>query len=85
MNLPKRLRIARERAGLSARFVAEQAGCSEVTWRNIIHWEHGHGEPTISQLLALAKVYRRSLAWFLEEGEPPPDAKVLWCGKEGGA
>ena len=78
MNLPERLRIARERAGLSAWLVAEHAGCSGVTVWNIIRLEHGNCEPTISQLAALAKVYQRDFSWFLEEGEPPPDSPVIW-------
>ncbi len=57
------LRKARKDKGLDQDELAELVGVSEKT---ISRWENGHGEPTISQWRAIARV--TGAAWLLGGG-----------------
>ena len=86
MNLPERLRVARERAGLSKTEVScrlKSAG-AYMSRQTITRLERGEREPTASQLAVLARVYQRGVSWFVEDGEPKPDPQILHCNPMGG-
>ena len=74
MMIPEKLRYARERAGLTGAQVRERTGIGESS---LSEFENGKREPRLSQLQALASVYRRSLAFLLSE-QPIPRELVLW-------
>jgi len=74
VSIAERLRYARERTGLTLRQVAERTGIGESS---LSEFENGKREPRLSQLHALAQVYRRSLAFLLGEGSIPREV-VLW-------
>ena len=74
MKLSERLLYARQRAGLTGAHVKERTGIGESS---LSEFETGKREPSLSQLHALATAYRRSVAFFLEEGEIPREV-VLW-------
>lgn len=69
-NLARRLREARQEAGLSTRAVAEKMlrrlAVSHVT---IASYEKGTTVPPVDVLAALADIYRRTLNWFLDKRE----------------
>ena len=68
---PEILVWARESAGFDLNEVASSSGLSKV-WE----WESGETQPTINQLRALAKKYRRPLAVFYLQ-ERPTDFQVI--------
>jgi Zn-dependent peptidase ImmA (M78 family)/transcriptional regulator with XRE-family HTH domain len=72
--VPERMAYARKRAGLTQAQVGERTGIGESS---LSEFEHGKREPSLSQLQALASLYRRSVAFFLGEGQPAPEV-VLW-------
>jgi len=74
VGVPERLRSARQRAGLTGAQVRERVGIGESS---LSEFETGKREPSLSQLNALAAAYRRSVAYFLDEG-PIPQEVVLW-------
>lgn len=74
MPLGSRLKFARESMGLTLKQVEIDTG---LGFSSISAWENDGREPSLSQLAALSKVYRRSTSFFLEEGEPASDV-VLW-------
>ncbi|MBW7905439.1 MAG: ImmA/IrrE family metallo-endopeptidase [Phycisphaerae bacterium] len=74
MAIGERLRYARERSGLTLRQVVERTDIGESS---LSEYETDKREPRLSQLQALAQVYRRSVAFFLGEGEVPHEV-VLW-------
>ncbi len=74
MPIGERLRYARERAGLTLRQVVERTRIGESS---LSEYENGKREPRLSQLQALADVYRRSIAFFLGEGDVAREI-VLW-------
>jgi transcriptional regulator with XRE-family HTH domain len=62
--LASRLREAREGAGLNQLDVAERLGIGS---RSIIsELEHGQRRLDVVELMALARIYERPLAWFLD-------------------
>jgi transcriptional regulator with XRE-family HTH domain len=62
--LATKLRDAREAAGLNQHEVAVQLGIGS---RSIIsELEHGQRRLDVVELMALAKIYDRPLAWFLD-------------------
>ena len=77
MNLPERLRYARDRLGLKGPQVSEKTG---VGTSSLSEFENGKREPSLAQLQRLAAAYGRSLSFFLEEG-PIPRELVLWREK----
>jgi len=69
-SLPSRLRLARQRAGLSARAVGRAAGLGE---RTVSLLESGaRSDPRRSTLEAIARALNVSLEWLLlGKGDPP--------------
>ena len=65
-----RLKEIRERAGLSQKQLAEQAGVGQ---RTISHLEQGVQEPVWSTLLAIAKALGVECTAFLEEPAARPE------------
>jgi Zn-dependent peptidase ImmA (M78 family) len=59
---------------LTLESVEERSGIGVST---LSDYENGKREPKLSQLKQLADIYRRSIAFFLEEGNPVPEV-VLW-------
>lgn len=74
VDLPERLRYARDRAGLTGPQVEQRTGIGRSS---LSEFEHGKREPSLSQLHALAQAYRRSIAFFLAD-EPVREEVVLW-------
>ena len=64
---------ARKSAGFETEDAAKRA---RVPMDMLVAWEHGERRPTVTQLRALGKVYRRPLAIFYLP-EPPKDWKPL--------
>lgn len=69
-----RLRFAREKRGLTLNEVAEVA---DIGVSSLSDFENDKRQPKLSQLQALAKLYGRSEAFFLQEGAVPAE-QVLW-------
>ena len=80
MSVDQRLRHAREKVGLSLRQVAERTGIGQSS---LCEYESGKRAPRLSQLQALASLYRRSMSFFLAEGDIPREI-VLWRQKPDG-
>jgi Zn-dependent peptidase ImmA (M78 family)/DNA-binding XRE family transcriptional regulator len=74
MSLPERLKHARHKAGMTLRDVENRTGIGQSS---LSEYEAGKRAPRLVQLQALAEVYRRSIAFFLAQGEPAPEV-VLW-------
>ncbi len=74
MSIGQRLRHARERAGLTLRQVVQRTDIGESS---LSEYESDKREPRLSQLQTLAQVYRRSIGFFLGEGDIPREV-VLW-------
>lgn len=77
MSVADRLRHARSKLNLTLNTVEERTGIGVST---LSDYENGKREPKLSQLKQLADVYKRSVAFFMEEGEPASDV-VLWRQK----
>ncbi|EEX48646.1 helix-turn-helix domain-containing protein [Jonquetella anthropi] len=82
--LKKRLRAAREAAGVTQKTVSETLGISKMT---IVRWESldAPNEPTASQLVQLASLYGTSVAALTAEATPadkkeaaPDDGTALY-------
>src|SRR3990172_972541 len=74
MMLSERLKHARLKAGITLREIEERTGIGQSS---LSEYEAGKRAPRLAQLQALAEVYRRSISFFLAEGEPAPEV-VLW-------
>jgi len=74
MAIPERLRYARERSGLTGAQVKDR---TRIGQSSLSEFESGKREPSLSQLQALARAYRRSVAFFLSD-QPIPREMVLW-------
>ena len=72
-----RLKYAREKAGLTQQEAAQRSGIGPSS---LSEFESGKREPRLIQLHKLAELYRRSVAFFIEEG-PLPAEVVLWREK----
>jgi Zn-dependent peptidase ImmA (M78 family)/transcriptional regulator with XRE-family HTH domain len=79
MALAQKLRYARERCGLTLAQVKERTGIGESS---LSDFEREKREPSLSQLNALARAYRRALSFFFAEGEPPQEI-ILWRKRPG--
>ena len=77
MGIAERLKYARARAAVTLAHVKERTGIGESS---VSEFENGKREPSLSQLQVLANAYRRSVAFFLAEGEIAPET-VLWREK----
>ena len=74
MGISDRLSYARTRAGLTLAQVRKRTGIGESS---VSEFEHSKREPSLSQLQALSITYRRSVAFFLGEGDIAQET-VLW-------
>ena len=77
MGIAERLKYARSRSAVTLAHVKAHTGIGESS---VSEFENGKREPSLSQLQALANAYRRSVAFFLAEGEIAPET-VLWRQK----
>lgn len=74
--MQERLRVLRDRAGLSARELSSLAGLKSPN--HVSHLEAGIWTPTTRTATALAQVVGCSLDWLVNgRGEPPTDASLL--------
>ena len=64
-----RLKLARERAGLTQKDLAEKSG---VSMRSIAGWESGDGEPSADKLRAICSTLHEPFASFYIEDETTP-------------
>ena len=82
MNLPGRLKRARQKSGLTLEKAAEAVGTSFNTiWR----YEAGQHQPSGSKLYALATLYGKPVEWFLgeeQDGPPAPDISESYQDEE---
>jgi transcriptional regulator with XRE-family HTH domain len=62
VNIGKRIRRAREHAGMSQQQVADQIGLSDVGYGA---FERGTRQISLEYLFALSRVLHRSVPWFL--------------------
>ncbi len=74
MSIGARLRFARETMGFKLSRVSEQTG---IGISSLSEWERDIRDPSVSQLVKLAAVYKKSLDFFIVEEEPQPGV-VLW-------
>lgn len=74
MELGQRLKSARTKVNLTISEVSSTTGIGESS---LSDFENGKREPKISQLALLSATYRRSLSFFMAEGEVRDDL-VLW-------
>lgn len=74
MSISERLKDARNRLNLTLEAVHERTGIAASA---LCDFENARREPKLGQLAKLAKIYRRSLASFLED-TPLPQHTVLW-------
>lgn len=81
MSIAKRLKYAREVAGLTLQQVDERTG---IGISSLSDYENDKRAPRVSQLQALADAYHRSVSFFLEKG-PIPRETVLWRERPEGA
>ena len=65
MSVAERLTYARKKAGLTLKDVGQRTGIGESS---LCEFESGKREPRLSQLQALAAVFRRPISFFLAEG-----------------
>ncbi len=69
--IAKKLKEAREGAGLTTRQAGEKIGKSGKT---VSAWENGHGQPDAEMFLVLCEVYGvPSVNYFFSEEGPDPD------------
>jgi len=74
LRIGQRLKVARERAGLSQAEVCRRTGLGEST---LSEFENDRRAPSLAQLDTLAKSYSRSVASFLADADVS-QASVLW-------
>jgi len=72
--IAERLKHSRSRTGLTLEQVEKRTGIGKSS---LSEFENGKRPPSLSQLQALAAAYRRSVSFFLAEGEIPQEV-VLW-------
>jgi len=74
MALAEKLKYAREAANLTGARVREKTG---IGGSSLSEFENGKREPKLNQLQALARLYQRSVAFFLSDA-PIPQETVVW-------
>jgi Zn-dependent peptidase ImmA (M78 family)/transcriptional regulator with XRE-family HTH domain len=74
MSIGIRLKYAREAANLTLKQVEQRIGIGQSS---LCEYEAEKRTPRVSQLQGLARLYRRSMSFFLEEGDIPAET-VLW-------
>lgn len=72
-DLGRRLRIARDRAGLTQEQAAERLG---ITYSAIGQWERGNGSVTALNLFLAAQTYSASLDWLVFGMKGPIEKRV---------
>jgi len=77
MSIASRLKYARQAMNLTLNEVEELTGIGSST---LSEFENGKRDPRLFQLKQLSEAYRRSLAFFLDEGKLLPEV-VLWRQK----
>lgn len=75
MDIGEKLKYARSHLGFTLAQVHAETGVGESS---LSEFENARREPSLSQLQVLAKLYRRSLTFFLGEGPVPQEEMVLW-------
>lgn len=66
MTLGEKIKVAREKKGLSQRQVAEQVGVSQPAY---FEWERGDSVPSWARMKALAQILELSLDELAKDGE----------------
>lgn len=77
MQIAQRLKIARETVGLTLEKAAKESG---IGMSSLCEFENGRREPKLSYLSKLAKLYRRTVEFFLTD-EPIIEDVMLWRNK----
>jgi len=77
MSVAERLKYARKAMKLTLREVADRTG---IGFSTLSEFENGKREPRLSHLKQLSEAYRRSVNFFLDEGDLVPEV-VLWRQK----
>ena len=70
----EKLRICRERAGLSQKQVSIEVGVSGPT---VSQWESGVKKPSLDNLLRLADLYKVSMDFLLDRSEESSNPNML--------
>lgn len=70
MTLQNRIKLARERAGLTQRQVGDAFG---ITDKAVSHWERPNGRPDLEKIPALGRLFKVPLEWLLAGSGPPPN------------
>ena len=69
-NMARKLKEARQNAGLTAKQVGAQIGKSDKT----VHaWEAMHGQPDADMLIKLCEIYGVEIQFFYLDDEPDPE------------
>lgn len=76
-NLGEKIRLARERAGLTQNQVTERCGIDDSS---LSSFENGHSEPRLSQLEQLSGVYHIPLSFFFDNSSLKNQI-VMWRNK----
>ncbi len=71
--LGDRLRIARERAGLTQ---LEAAKRLQINNKTLSRYEHGGSEPNVETLTRLAQLYKVSVDWLAGLSTPSADGRI---------
>lgn len=66
MEFPRRLKVARQMAGLTQQGVAEKL---RITPQSVSGWERGETRPDQDKLSVLARLYDKSVDWLLQGGD----------------
>ncbi len=66
----RNLRIARKSRGLTQHQLAVALGCEDMA---ISRWERGQNRPSDINLVAIAEVFSREVAWFFTKHDEPDD------------
>ncbi len=74
MDIAQKLKLVRKHSALTLDAVSERTG---IATSAISEFENARREPKLVQLQKLATVYRRTVAFFLDEGMSPTEC-VLW-------
>ena len=73
MKLSDKIYYCRKKAGLSQEALAERIGVSRQA---ISKWETGEAAPEISKLPLLAKTFRVTADWLLDDAAEPEDPPI---------
>lgn len=84
---PEAIKWGRVHAKLAAKDAAEATGLARLTTERLIKIESGEIEPTISEVMAFSKIYKRPFALFFLPAAPSPipDLSDMRSGAEYGS